>query len=122
MLRDNFYTRLSAASNAESSGEVRIRLNDKHPVFEGHFPGMPVVPGVCMMQIVKEQLEDRLKRKLSLKHAAAMKFMAVINPLQEPELSVKTDFVSGPDGTVMAEGSIFCGEKTFFRISKATYF
>jgi 3-hydroxyacyl-[acyl-carrier-protein] dehydratase len=122
MLREKFYTCLSVENSTENSREVRIKLNDKHPVFEGHFPAVPVVPGVCMMQIVKEQLEDHLKQKLSLKHAAVLKFMAVINPLEVPELTVKIDFVSGQDGIIISEGSISSGEKSFFKISKAAYF
>jgi len=122
MLRDNFYTRLSVENLTENSREVRIKLNEKHLVFEGHFPAVPVVPGVCMMQIVKEQLEDHLKRKLRLKHAAVLKFMAVINPLEVPELIVKIDFATGQDGIIISEGSISSGEKSFFKISKAAYF
>ena len=31
-----------------------LRINWGHPIFEGHFPGRPVVPGACLLQIVKE--------------------------------------------------------------------
>jgi len=29
----------------------RIALNKDHPVFEGHFPGNPILPGVCTVKM-----------------------------------------------------------------------
>ena len=26
---------------------ARIELDATHPIFEGHFPGRPILPGVC---------------------------------------------------------------------------
>lgn len=34
------------------TAEVELRAD--HPVYEGHFPGQPVVPGVCTMRVVRE--------------------------------------------------------------------
>ncbi|MFQ7386709.1 MAG: hypothetical protein ACLRM8_02525 [Alistipes sp.] len=30
----------------------RVRLDASHPVYRGHFPGHPVLPGVCTLQLV----------------------------------------------------------------------
>ena len=46
MLTD-FYTVETVAGQDEEYTCV-IRLNPEHNVYKGHFPGMPVVPGVCM--------------------------------------------------------------------------
>ncbi len=35
----------------------RIKLYKEHEIFKGHFPGNPVMPGVCMIQIIKELTE-----------------------------------------------------------------
>ena len=32
----------------------RVRLDASHPVYRGHFPGHPVLPGVCTLQLVRE--------------------------------------------------------------------
>ena len=34
----------------------RVRLDASHPVYRGHFPGHPVLPGVCTLQLVRECL------------------------------------------------------------------
>lgn len=72
-------------------GEVTavIELNKDHDVFKGHFPGNPVMPGVCMLQIIKELTERAVDTKLFLKVASNIKFMAIINPNKNPILSVQ---------------------------------
>lgn len=57
-----------------------IKLNKDHRIFDGHFPGHPVLPGVCVIQIIKELTEKCLKRDLLLSVASNVKFMSVINP------------------------------------------
>ncbi len=63
-----------------SSFKVTIELNDRHKIFKGHFPGNPVVPGVCMIQIVKEILSKLLKKNLHLYEGSNIKFISVIKP------------------------------------------
>ncbi|WP_422082329.1 3-hydroxyacyl-ACP dehydratase [Ulvibacterium sp.] len=57
-----------------------IQLNKEHPIFKGHFPGNPVMPGVCMIQIIKELTEKATGKQLFLKVSSNIKFMAIINP------------------------------------------
>ena len=38
--------------SAEDRLAFRVRLDAAHPVYAGHFPGNPVLPGVCTLQIV----------------------------------------------------------------------
>ena len=47
--------------------KIQITLNPAHEIFKGHFPGNPVMPGVCTVQIVKELLSAHLKKDLVLK-------------------------------------------------------
>jgi 3-hydroxyacyl-[acyl-carrier-protein] dehydratase len=65
---------------AEPHVKATIKLNKEHEIFEGHFPGHPVLPGVCVIQIIKELTEKSLEKKLVLSVASNVKFMAVINP------------------------------------------
>ena len=45
MLLDNFYTILSSESSDSTIWTIQVKLNPGHPVYQGHFPGHPVVPG-----------------------------------------------------------------------------
>lgn len=59
---------------------AEIELNAKHDIFKGHFPDAPVLPGVTMMQMVKEILEEALGKSLLIKKAGQLKFLQMINP------------------------------------------
>ena len=53
-------------------------------VFKGHFPGQPVVPGVCMMYIVKDLLEQEFAAPILLQTASQVKFLQLITPETQP--------------------------------------
>lgn len=94
MLQGNFYTVLENHSNGDGANIV-VELNPDHVIFEGHFPQVPVVPGVCMMQMVKELAEDFTGQRLRLSKADHLKFLAIINPRQNKFLQV--DMAVNPD-------------------------
>ena len=87
MLAGKLYT-LEQEQPAEGNGTYNILWNAQHPVFEGHFPGRPVVPGVCMMQTIQELLEKLLGKKVTLKKAANMKFLNMIDPTANPQVEI----------------------------------
>ena len=57
MLLDNFYTILSSESSDSTIWTIQVKLNPGHPVYQGHFPGHPVVPGVCLLQLTSVFLQ-----------------------------------------------------------------
>ena len=65
---------------------VLATLNSNHPIYLGHFPGNPVVPGVCQVQMVKELVELAVKLPLKLRESDNIKFLSMINPLLNPTL------------------------------------
>jgi len=48
--------------------------------FDGHFPGQPVLPGVCLIQVVLVAVEKALERKPELAGIVLAKFVAVTRP------------------------------------------
>lgn len=53
MLLKDFYKIISLENTVDSKYKAVISINEQHDVFKGHFPGNPIMPGVCMMQIIK---------------------------------------------------------------------
>lgn len=111
MLLNNFYTVKSLDNQEGDKYIAHITLNPAHDVFKGHFPGNPVTPGVCMMQIIKELTQDITKTKLTMKNASNIKFMALINPEATPDLKLELDVVQGEDGMVKVKNTT-CFEDT----------
>ena len=81
MLLNNFF-QIKTISGNDSTVNAIIIIDAKHIILDGHFPGMPIVPGVCMVQIIKETMEHYLQVGLSMVMADYVKFINVIIPTQ----------------------------------------
>jgi len=67
-----------------------LQTNPSHLIYQAHFPGNPITPGVCILQIAGELLERVQNRQVWLKTAKNLKFLSSIVP-EEGKL-VKYDF------------------------------
>ena len=114
MLQDDFYTIVSMDS-AGSSVKLLLALNADHVIFAGHFPGMPVVPGVCMMQIVKEIAEKITGTSLLLTRADLVKFLAVVNPTVSSNLEVEFVYKNAEEGRVDVNANFSAGSAVCFK-------
>lgn len=113
MLQNDFYT-THDRQPGDHSLTCRIVFNAGHDIFKGHFPQQPVVPGVCMMQIVKELLEQQTGHKLVLRQAPQVKFLQLIIPGVEPEATVTWQEESG----LLSVNSVFKKDGTaLFKMS-----
>ena len=99
---------------------LQIELNSGHPIFRGHFPGNPVLPGVCTVQIIKEVLENQLKRNLNLKKAGTIKYLSFINPEMNRLISIDLQVKEGEDGKLICNASVF-HEATVFCIFRGEW-
>lgn len=83
----DFYT-LKSLNKGTDNYICEIALNPIHPVYEGHFPELPVTPGVCMLQIIKECVSLSVNTPLRYAHVNSCKFLAVVNPKENAELEL----------------------------------
>lgn len=86
----NFYTELSSTFSEENNGNFVsvVSLNAEHPVYKGHFEQVPIAPGVCLTQMIKEILMDKFKMDLILSQGNNIKFLAMVNPNETQELTI----------------------------------
>ncbi|HEY9006247.1 MAG TPA: hydroxymyristoyl-ACP dehydratase [Ohtaekwangia sp.] len=113
MLLDNFYSIVKRES-AEASASAAIAINASHKILQGHFPGQPVVPGVCMMQIVRELTELFVSKKLKITEGDNLKFLSIIDPRQHNEIDVTVSWKENA-GIYMVNATLFAGAVTFFK-------
>jgi 3-hydroxyacyl-[acyl-carrier-protein] dehydratase len=71
---------LDSPGPGTGSARAILRINWGHPIFEGHFPGRPVVPGVCLLQLVKELVSMGTGSDVRLIRADQIKFISMIAP------------------------------------------
>jgi 3-hydroxyacyl-[acyl-carrier-protein] dehydratase len=95
VLQDNFYT-CHDVVRSEGEYNSRIEFNPDHSIFSGHFPGQPVVPGVCMMELIKELLQQQTGKTLMLRTAPNVKFLQLLTPAIRP--SVHISFTATGEG------------------------
>lgn len=117
MLLKDFYKVTSIENKDESNYNASVFLNKDHDVFKGHFPGNPVTPGVCMMQIIKELCEKILDEKLMLKTASNVKFMALINPEVNPDLRVELSINSNDAGEIKVKNTTYFEDTVALKLS-----
>lgn len=91
MLNNSFY---QVINKQETDGRITltVEFNAAHKIFEGHFPGQPVVPGVCMLQMIKEQLAGHIQKQIILREAAQVKYLNMITPATVPVADIVITF------------------------------
>ncbi|WP_271855190.1 3-hydroxyacyl-ACP dehydratase [Patiriisocius marinus] len=97
MLIKDLYT-LENFEYTDGVVEAEIHLNKDNDIFKGHFPGNPVMPGVCMIQIIKELTEKAVDSTLFLSETTNIKFMAIINPNKTPYLKLSITITEVENG------------------------
>lgn len=115
MLRNHFFDiEQHAWSETTGVGEAALTIDPSHTIFEGHFPGQPVVPGVCMLQMVREVAEAFLARPMRIPEADSIKFLSVMDPRQHARVQLTLSLQKDGDGYA-AQASLFAGSVIFFK-------
>ena len=101
----------------EQDGETVfcVELNKGCKVYEGHFPGEPVSPGVCNIQMIKECAEEVCGRPLTLRYIQQCRFTKLITPVVYPSVEVRIRLEEA-EGCIKLRGSIGNGEETFLEL------
>ena len=82
-LINDFY-HIVAIDDSGGKYVCKVKLNAAHNIYSVHFPGNPVTPGVCLVQMVTEILELKFEKKLVLSTAVNIKFKRLVAPNDEP--------------------------------------
>ncbi len=97
----DFYSVLNTTDLGNNSYEVKVSMNPEAEVYKGHFPGQPIAPGACLTQMVKEVANTISGKEMRLVEAQQIKFLATVNPVATPELSLDLTLTESEDGVKM---------------------
>lgn len=84
MLRNSFYDIVHRDQNVYT-----IRFNAKHPIFLGHFPERPIVPGACLVQIAEDLTGAIYGHAVRFKTLRNLRFNHPVTPDQEVTVTIK---------------------------------
>ena len=82
-LMNDFYS-IVDESSCDGTYKCQLKMNAQHGLYKVHFPGNPVTPGVCLVQMATEILERKYDKKLQLSEAVNIKFRKTVGPDDAP--------------------------------------
>lgn len=82
-LLNDFYSIVDETSS-DVTYNCKVKMNPQHGLYKVHFPGNPVTPGVCLVQMATEILERKYDKKFQLSEAVNIKFRKTVVPEDEP--------------------------------------
>jgi len=101
----------------EPALSARITLIPACVIYQAHFPGRPITPGVCIIGIITELLEMHLGRTLLLKEVKNLKFIDVVEPGKTPAITVTFDRIEDTDDGLKVRGTLTDGDHVYTKYS-----
>ncbi len=127
LLKDNLYTVVETEVKPSATGEMGaphearflLRLHPDHVIYQAHFPGEPITPGVCIVQIGKELLEMLTGWPLEITKVKNVKFLSVVSPRETVSVTyVFKKVEASEDGSeVKAQVSVMVDEEVKAKVS-----
>jgi 3-hydroxyacyl-[acyl-carrier-protein] dehydratase len=104
--------KVESVEHADGVIKAALSINADSPIFQGHFPGQPVVPGACMLQVVKDVLADALGYKIQLKKGDNLKFVGMVVPGASDAVALEINYKVTEDlvsvNAKLSEGNRVC--------------
>lgn len=72
------------------------------PLFKGHFPGKPILPGIVQVEMVRYSLEQALETPLSISSMGKTKFARLIEPDTRIEITISLTRNQGDKSHIIA--------------------
>lgn len=117
ILQDNLFTIVSQHKEEESV-VFQVCLHPEWPIYKAHFPGHPITPGVCVVQMVQELLQGLLQRELCLRQAKNVKYLSIISPEEITDLTITFSKIEElPDGNLKVQAQVANGESLCTKLS-----
>ena len=111
--------KIYSIAHNDSAINALLSINKDSAIFKGHFPGQPIVPGACMLQIVRDVLETALDAPLRLKKAGQIKFLSVIGPEKQSLVQLDMRYKLTVDGEIQTTAQLICNGTVCFKFGGA---
>ena len=108
---------LDAIHETETGFEAELRTNPSHFIYKAHFPGNPITPGVCVIQVAGELLERKTNRKVYLKTLKNVKFLSVIIPEEGKKIKYSFSNIAEDDNGVKTQVLVSDNDMVYAKIS-----
>ena len=103
--RNNLYT-VSKRQIQDGSARFDLLLDAEHMIYKAHFPGQPITPGVCLLQMARELLEDITELTLEILSVKNVKFLSVVSPIELPQITFTLSHIAMDEGGVECRAQV----------------
>lgn len=87
LLENRFYKVIKEEKN-DGQGKYQLAILPDCDVYQGHFPGDPVCPGVCNIETIKECAIMLTGKQLRIKSIKQCRLTAIATPSVCPEVTI----------------------------------
>jgi 3-hydroxyacyl-[acyl-carrier-protein] dehydratase len=113
MLKDSLY-QILASNHSDNTIHAVLEIEEYNQIFNGHFPDHPVLPGACMVQMVKEVFEFETGNSYRLQKADNLKFLTLIDPQKGEILHLELNYIPDEAG-IRATATLTAGDEIAFK-------
>jgi len=115
IFRNNLYF-IDSVSRTEEDVTYQLHLNAEHVIYQAHFPGEPITPGVCLLQMGVELLSDAAESALEIDTVKNVKFLSVLHP-EGQTVTVRVHHLAVIEDNVKAQIDFTAGEVPVAKMS-----
>lgn len=110
MQESDYYT-VTSKGKLEGKLIYKVSLHPEASVYDGHFPGNPVSPGVCNVQMITECASDAAGQALQIQAISKCRFLSVVTPEKSRELWIGLELGEPVNGKYTVAARINDGDK-----------
>lgn len=115
IFRNNLYF-IDSVSRTQEDVTYQLNLNAEHIIYQAHFPGEPITPGVCLLQMGVELLSDAADSALEIDTVKNVKFLSVLHP-EGQTVTVRVHHLAVIEDNVKAQIDFTAGEVPVAKMS-----
>ena len=117
MLINDLYHIQSAKKEADGQWIFELVFHEDNPIFKAHFPGNPIVPGACIIQVVKELYQNATGLDLEIKRVRNVKFKNIIHPGNPAVVTFSLSYAPLADGMLELKADVSHKDMVFNKMS-----
>ena len=117
-LKNSLYT-IQGVAREGTSVSYDLLLNAGHTIYQAHFPNEPITPGVCILQILRELLEEHTGKQYEITKVKNVKYLSILSPVKTPQVTFVIDKMNDgvTTGSMMVQAHVQANDVMITKIS-----
>ncbi len=117
MILKNQLYQIEHSQESDGKKQFTISLLKECPIYRAHFPGQPITPGVCIVQIAQELLGQVVGHTLEISEVENVKFLHVLSPIDNPVVDIVFTAIETSGESVSAKAEVKEATTVFTTVS-----